>query len=442
MTPAILTPEPELNATIDHVFDYWPVITRDGSSLSYPIPGRFVVPGGFFKWFFYWDSYFALLGLVVQGEWQLAREIVDGLVQEVEEFGHVPNYNGPHSICTSRSQSPFLTSAIREVYPSIGELAWLERATTAATTEYERYWITDPHLTDIGLSRYIDLGGNGGCETVPDTPHHRAIAESGWDNTPRFGDDATQVLPVDLNCQLYRSEMDLAGFFELLSKGENASLWRGRAEKRLELINHYMWDDDRGFFRDYDLRTGGWLRDTPRSLASFVPLWAGVASREQASRVVEQIPAFEYDHGLVACEAGWPDETEHNYPTGWPYSHWYVCKGLRDYGYHDDASRIALKWLRLIASEFVAKGAIRERYNVVEPSAPVPGRYPPQRGFAWTNGTFIALLVRIIFGIEPRGNGHEVEVNPAFPTEWSGERAEVDLPNYPWPQGLRECFTA
>jgi alpha,alpha-trehalase len=173
-----------------------------------------------------------------------------------------------------------------------------------------------------------------------------------------------------------------------------------------------------------------------------VPLWAGVASREQASRVVEHLPAFEYDHGLVACEAGWLDETEHNFPTGWPYSHWYVCKGLRDYGYHDDASRIALKWLRLIASEFVANGASRERYNVVEPSAPVPGLYPPQRGFAWTNGTFAALLVRIIFGIEARGDDHEVEVNPTFPADWSGERVEVDLPNYPWPQGLRECFAA
>ncbi|NCF68851.1 MAG: hypothetical protein GWP61_23060 [Chloroflexi bacterium] len=43
-------------------------------SLAFPHSGHFVKPGGFFKWFFYWDSYFTLLGLVVQGKWQLAME--------------------------------------------------------------------------------------------------------------------------------------------------------------------------------------------------------------------------------------------------------------------------------------------------------------------------------------------------------------------------------
>ena len=86
MKPTISTPEPRLDATFDHVFNYWPTLTRSGDSLAFPLQGRFVKPGGFFKWFFYWDSYFALLGLVVQGKWQLAREIVEGFVAEIEAF--------------------------------------------------------------------------------------------------------------------------------------------------------------------------------------------------------------------------------------------------------------------------------------------------------------------------------------------------------------------
>jgi alpha,alpha-trehalase len=382
MKPSVLTPEPELDATFDKVYQFWPVLTRGGETLAFPLSGRFVKPGGFFKWFFYWDSYFTLLGLVVQGKWQLAREIVEGFIAEIEEFGFVPNYNGVHSVCSSRSQSPFLTSAIWEVYPSIKDLAWLDRASSAAATEYEGYWLAEPHWTEIGLSRYTDIGKNGGCETVPDTPHYRAIGESGWDNTPRFGDDSTQVIPVDLNCQLYRYELDLANFSNLLGEKEKARVWRARADTRRELINRYLWDEIRGFYWDYDLYTGERLRGTPRSLASFVPLWSGVADQDQAARLVEHLPAFEYDHGLVACEQGWNDGTEHNYPTGWPYSHWYVCAGLRAYGYQDDASRIAMKWLRLIADEFTQTGAIRERHNVVEPGVAPPGRYPPQRGFA------------------------------------------------------------
>jgi alpha,alpha-trehalase len=435
LKPSVSTPEPGLDAAFDHVFDYWPVLTRSGESLAFPLSGRFVKPGGIFKWFFYWDSYFALLGLVVQGKWQLAREIVDGFVAEIEAFGHVPNYNGPHAVCSSRSQSPFLTSAIREVYPSINDLSWLDRAASAAATEYHGYWLAEPHITETGLSRYVDLGGSG-CETVPDTPHYRAIGESGWDNTPRFGDDATQVVPVDLNCQLYRYELDLADFAEWLAQKQKASAWRARANERREWINRYLWDEHSGFYWDYDLRRGERLRGTPRSLASFVPLWAGVAAPDQASRVAEHLPAFEYDHGLVACEEGWADETEHNYPTGWPYSHWYLCSGLRAYGFHAQASRIAIKWLRLISDEFAQTGAIRERHNVVDPSVPLPGRYPPQRGFAWTNGVFAALLARIIFGIGAGTNRAEAESHPCFPPEWAGAETQIHLPSYPWPEGV------
>jgi len=436
LKPTVSTPEPEIDATFEHIFQYWPVLTRSGNSLAVPISGRFVKPGGFFKWFFYWDSYFTLLGLVAQGRWQLAREIVEGLVTEVEKFGFVPNYNGSESVCSSRSQSPFLTSAIREIFPSNNDLAWLDRVASAAATEYEDYWVAEPHITDLGLSRYIDLAENGGCETVPDTPHFRAIGESGWDNTPRFGDDATQVIPVDLNCQLYRYELDLADFSDLLAERDTARIWRLRAEERLDLINRYLWDERSGFYRDYDLQTGESLRNTPRSLASFVPLWASAANQDQASRVVEHLPAFEYDHGLVACEEGWADETEHNYPSGWPYSHWYVCCGLGDYGFHDEASRIAMRWLRLIATEFSQTGAIRERHNVVDPSARVPGRYPPQRGFGWTNGVFAALLVRVIFGIEAERDGAAIEAHTRFPPEWTGEDVQISLPSYPWPEGV------
>jgi alpha,alpha-trehalase len=434
--PSISTPEPELNATFNHIYQYWPVLTRRGESLAFPLPGNFVKPGGLFKWFFYWDSYFTILGLVVQGKWQLAREILEGFFIEIEEFGFVPNYNGPNSVCDSRSQSPFLTSAIREIYPSINDSAWLERAIRAAQSEYQGYWLTEPHMTEIGLSRYIDIGENGGCETVPDTPHYRAIAESGWDNTPRLGDDATQVIPVDLNCQLYRYELDLADFSDLLGRKEEARAWRDKAEKRRDLINRYLWDENSGFYWDFDLRTGARLHGIPRSLASFMPLWAGAADQDQAALLVKHLPTFEFEHGLVACETGWNDETEHNYPTGWPYSHWYVCAGLRAYGYHDEASRIAMKWLRLVGDEFTRTGAIRERHNVVDPSIQPPGRYPPQRGFAWTNGVFAALIARIIFGIEMVKISEETERRPNFPREWVGEEVQIHLPSYPWPEGV------
>ena len=87
-------------------------LTPPGGDLAFPLPGRFVAPGGFFDWYFYGDSYFTVLGLTPCGQWQLARELVDGFVASIEEFGMVANYNSPETICRSRSQPPFLTDAI------------------------------------------------------------------------------------------------------------------------------------------------------------------------------------------------------------------------------------------------------------------------------------------------------------------------------------------
>lgn len=66
---------------------------------------------------------------------------------------------------------------------------------------------------------------------------------------------------------------------------------------------------------DYDLASGSTIRGTPRCLSSYVTLWAGVASEDQAGHLVDSLELFETDHGLASCEPGWPDNTQHNYPV-------------------------------------------------------------------------------------------------------------------------------
>jgi alpha,alpha-trehalase len=423
--PTLASPEPQLDSAFGAAAERWSALIRPGGDLALPLPGRFVAPGGFFDWFFYWDSCFTILGLTPSGQWQLARELVDGLVASIEEFGMVPNYNSPNGICRSRSQPPLLTEAINEVWPFVSDHHWLERAVAAATTEYEGYWTSEPHLTDLGLSRYVDPTGEG-CGTVPDTPHHRAMAESGWDNTARFGDDTSRVIPIDLNAQLLRYETDLSRLCRILGDNDRAAIWVDRAQGRRNRINELCWDEDTGWFHDVSLDTGRWLEGTPKSLASFVSLWAGLATEEQAGRIVTHLAMFEAAHGLPATEAGWDDGTEHSWPTGWAYSHWFVCDGLRRYGYHDVAQRIALKWLRRVAAVYADTGEFLERYNVVDPGVPTPGRYRPQPGFAWTNAVFVALVVRVIFGRQPDG-----ERTGSPPKQWGGD-ARLSLPDYPW----------
>lgn len=410
----LTSPEAHIDAAFEAALNGWRALTRSGDRLAFPLPGRFIMPGGFFRWFFYWDSCFVVPGLLVSGEHDLAREVVDGCVASIEEYGFVPNYNGPKGICASRSQPPFLTWAISEAWPTVDDRDWLERAVKAAATEYEGYWTAEPHLTELGLSRYVDLGGDG-CGTVPDTPHHRAIAESGWDNTTRFGDDATRVVPVDLNAQLYRYEADLAGLCRVLGRSDEAVMWDRRASERRELIDRWHWDDRLGIYRDLELETGGFAEGVPLTLASYVPLWAGAASPDQAGRCVEHLGRFEGAHGLAAGESGYGNADAHDWPTGWAYSTWYVCDGLTRYGRREDAVRIALKWLRRVAAVHAETGWFLERYNVVDPEGPTPGRYRPLRGFGWTNSVFLALVARVLFD----GDGRP---SAALPGLWRDAR--------------------
>lgn len=62
-----------------------------------------------------------------------------------------------------------------------------------------------------------------------------------------------------------------------------------------------------------------------------------------------------------------------------------------NYGFIDDAKRIAYKWLNLNKKIFEQTNKFWERYDVVECSKAKTERYPLQTGFGWTNAIFIKL---------------------------------------------------
>ena len=197
--------------------------------------------------------------------------------------------------------------------------------------------------------------------------------------------------PVDLNAHLYRYERDLAAFARRLGREPEARAWDRCARERRALIDRWLWDEAAGLYRDLSLSRRAPLERVPRSLALYVPLWAGAATPAQAALCRAQLPVFECSHGLASCEPGWFDGSEHNHPIGWAYSHWFAVEGLRRYGYAGDAERVARKWVGLVALRHAATGSFFERYDVVDPERAVAGRYETQTGFGWTNGVFLAL---------------------------------------------------
>lgn len=394
---------PERELTVDDMVDarryiaeYWGNVERyhpkdDESLLGLPKP--YLVPSyrektGFdYNELYYWDSYFMVQGMLDREHEQLVRGILENLTEMFKRFRVIPNASRTYLM--GRSQPPFLTSYIFDVYDAYkpGE-TWLKKNIEVAKQEYETVWmgVKKPNERRVyqGLSRYYDIN----------YLHDLAEAESGWDMTPRFDRHALNFLPVDLNALLYKYEADFVRAARILGDEAEAKRWEAAAQERKIVMNKLMWDRLRGMY--YDFNYVKQKRGSISSLAAYFPMWAGMVSEQQASALVKSLRRFENKGGLATTDAlplgqfvlgSMP--TQWAYPNGWAPLHFIVVGALERYGYHEDARRIALKWLRTNLDWFNNEHVFLEKYNVVSPEKPpVKGLYPSQTGFGWTNAVF------------------------------------------------------
>jgi alpha,alpha-trehalase len=222
----------------------------------------------------------------------------------------------------------------------------------------------------------------------------RSMRESGFDVSFRFGPFGAAThhyAPVCLNSLLYKTEKDLEQISRWLGHTADAEKWSKRAEERKKLIGRYLWDDKSGFFSDFNLQTG--QRSSYRYATTFYPLWAGLATPEQAKAVVQNLSAFEQPGGLAMSTEDTGAQWDR--PYGWGNIEMLAIDGLRRYGFNADADRISYEFLSMVAENFRRDGNIREKYNVVTRSseAHVENGYSMNVvGFGWTNAAFLELL--------------------------------------------------
>lgn len=380
-----------------YIADYWHKLERkqpkDADSLL-SLPHRYLVPASEeghefdFNELYYWDSYFMVQGMLDVEHKRLVIGILENLESLFLRFGVIPN--GSRAYLMGRSQPPFLSSFIFDIYDAYDMgLPWLEQHIAIAKKEYETVWMgkAKPHWRQVhqGLSRFYDIN----------MLHDLAEAESGWDMTPRFNRRALDFLPVDLNALLYKYEADFARAARLLGDEQEEARWKKAADHRARTMTKLMWDPIRGLFYDYNYVKR--RRSTSSSVATFYALWAGLATEKQAKSIVQKgLRRFEQRGGLSTTDApplsqyvpgGMPMQWA--YPNGWAPLHLLAIWGMRRYGYEQEAERIARKWLKTNLDWFTAHGVFLEKYNVVSPKdPPARGLYPAQTGFGWTNAVF------------------------------------------------------
>jgi alpha,alpha-trehalase len=426
------------------------------------LPNRYVVPGGRFNEMYGWDSYFIILGLVEEKnktDAELARGMVENFFYEIENYGAILNANRTYFF--TRSQPPFLTSMIREVYehPAGRPLsrAWLARAYGYAQRDYQLWTLPIHRAGDTGLARYHDIGEGpvpemaddsgyysdvirwllahpdirtGYLVDAPDDPtpseavslakiscdiaasrvcarahvegHRltadfyrgdRAMRESGFDTSFRFGPfsgSTGDYAPICLNSLLYKYERDMAHFATLLGRSTEAAEWNRRAAARRETINKYLWNPTQGMFYDYNFVTQ--KQSTYNYIAAFYPLWAELATKQQAIALRNHLALLEHEGGLAMSDTN--SGTQWDLPFGWAPTNWLAIKGLAQYGFGQDSSRIAGEFSQTILQNFLADATIREKYNVVSGSGNVAvatGYKSNVVGFGWTNGVYLQM---------------------------------------------------
>jgi glycogen debranching enzyme len=186
-----------------------------------------------------------------------------------------------------------------------------------------------------------------------------------------------------------------------------------QADKLKSQFNHDFWLDGQGY---YALALDGEKRPVDTLTSNIGQLlWSGIAEPEMAARCVEHLLGERLNSGwgvrtMAEGEGGY-NPIGYHLGTVWPHDNSLIAAGLRRYGYDEGAARLAKSILE--AAEYFL-GRLPETFaGYARSQTHFPVEYPtacsPQ---AWSTGTPL-LLLRVLLGLEPGGDG--VKVDPVLP---------------------------
>ena len=409
----------------EHIEMLWDELTRqpeEGEASLIPLPYPYIVPGGRFREIFYWDSYFTMLGLAASGRVDMIENMINNFCHFIDTFGYIPN--GNRTYFSGRSQPPFFAAMVK-LLSRIKGREILVKYLPHLEKEYNFWMKGSGHVTPKNISanrvvllpdgsimnRYWDAYDTPRPESYKEDVelarqvkdkgklfrHIRAACESGWDFSSRWFRDekdlstihTTDIIPVDLNCLLLDLEQTIAEAYELSNNDPSSEKYRAAANKRKEAINKYCWNENKGFYFDYDHVLG--KQTGALTLAGASPLFFSIANASQAEGVAKALQThFLHPGGLQSTTI--TTSQQWDAPNGWAPLQWLAIQGLANYGYHTLAKDITQRWMSINEKVYQNTGRMMEKYNVVATDlAAGGGEYQSQDGFGWTNGVYLAL---------------------------------------------------
>jgi len=258
--------------------------------------------------------------------------------------GYIPYRIGPYLNETIETDGQRTTSAPWyawtnwEVYRITHDRTFLEQMYTSSKRLYR--WYTS----------HRDRDGDGLCEWGGD-----AVLESVRDARVAVWDQVappTEVEALDLNCMLVMEAESLAEMARELGLFDEAAQFQMESDARAEKVRDSMWDEETGFFYHLSLKRNDFTVHQPgdlkrKEIIGFLPLWAGIASPQQAARLIGEHLKNEGEfwrrYGIPSLSADDPYYDPKGYWNGpvWVEWNYLVERGLFNYGYDDDARELA-----------------------------------------------------------------------------------------------------
>lgn len=350
---------------------------------SYPSYNHFI---GFWSW----DSWKIASANTLYNP-EFAKDEIRSLFDYQAENGMVPDLVGYDKRYNNwrDSKPPLAAWAVMNIYKETGDKEFLEEMFDKLY-RYHKWWYAERDHNQNGICEY---GSTDGSRVA-------AAWESGMDNGVRF-DDAEMEKNGDkawslnqesicLNSFLYAEKNILSEMADVLGNTDVASLLKEEGKKLKLQIQNKMFDKETGFFYDIRLDSGDFIK--VMGAECWIPLWAEVATAEQAKSVKEKMmnPAIfnsylplgtlDVRHAALSPERGyWRGPV-------WVDQVYFGIQGLRNYGFEQEADYLLRKFVDN-AQGLTSDGAIYENYN------PLTGEALNCPNFGWSSALIIKMLL-------------------------------------------------
>uniref|UniRef100_A0A0R3RLU0 Trehalase n=1 Tax=Elaeophora elaphi TaxID=1147741 RepID=A0A0R3RLU0_9BILA len=372
------------------------------------VPHPFIVSGGRFREFFYWDAYWIVKVFYFR-------------------FGFVPNAGRVYYLRTSNP--PFLIPMVYEYYKATEDVAFLKKNFEHLVKEYE-FWVNNRSVKVKDKMGYEhNVYQYRTMTNVPRPDSYRAdvraavkveekkqqkffqdiasAAESGWDFSSRWFSDrktmktieTTNILPVDLNALLCWNANLLKYFADIIGNKEKAKEFEEKAKNATKALNAIFYNDVEKAWFDYNLRTKS--HNTLFYPTVAIPLFTGCYETLDYSKSVKVIEfmkrsrVLDYPSGIPSSVS--KSGQQWDLPYGWPPMQHMIIEGMRksgDYEAQQLAFKLARKWVMANYIMYQKTKKIQDKIDVTGSisKAEVRGKHV-QNGYAWTYGIILDLLV-------------------------------------------------